>query len=454
MATSGSSIGDRARAFAAPGARVEWRPRVIQLIGGPRAGEEDRRGAAHAKTGALTIATETIAIDGAKAAELRWLRETLGFEIVREGLQGKVLLRAPEGGAKGVKAAFEGALALFRRGKVGAAHPNFIRAFRHMRRAAETAGAQWNLVNPGNPGVVGADVHARAAWTITSGIPDIRVAVLDEGVDSQHPALAPAIVAEHDAVDGHPHARPDADDAHGTACAGIIASRSTEARGLASRVSLVGVRIAKGDGGDGWIFDDFDTADAIDWAWEQGKADVLSNSWGGGPPVDVITRAFDRARTRGRKGKGCVIVVASGNDNGPVSYPATLPFVLAVGASNQWDERKSPTSKDKETWWGSNFGPELDLVAPGVKIVTTDIAGPRGYTNTDYVTDFNGTSSATPHVAAAAALILSERPGLTEANVRDLTKHAADRLAKRGVRDNQTGHGRLNCYGALWQARR
>src|SRR5205807_789004 len=136
----------------------------------------------------------------------------------------------------------------------------------------------------------------------------------------------------------------------GTACSGIILSRGNKFPGITA-CSLVAVRIAKGDGAGGWVFDDFATADAIDWSWKDGKADVLSNSWGGGPPVDAITNAFERARTKGRDGKGSVIAIAAGNSNGPINYPATLPEVLCVGASNEWDERKSKSSKDGENWW-------------------------------------------------------------------------------------------------------
>jgi thermitase len=95
---------------------------------------------------------------------------------------------------------------------------------------------------------------------------------------------------------------------------------------------------------------------------------------------------------------------------------------------------------------GSNFGPELSLLAPGVKIATTTING-------DHVTDFNGTSSATPHVAAAAALILSVKPDLKEGKVRAIITASADRLGKRR-RDNQFGSGRLNIFAALRLAHR
>lgn len=202
-----------------------------------------------------------------------------------------------------------------------------------------------------------------------------------------------------------------------------------------------------------WIFDDFDTADAIDWAWTNG-ADVLSNSWGGGPPVDVITNAFERARTKGRRGKGAVIVVAAGNDQAPVDYPGTLRWVLTVGASNQWDQRKTRASKDGEDWWGSNYGEALDLLAPGVRIATTDIRGSRGYETGKYTLTFNGTSAATPHVAAAAALMLSVVPSLTESRVREILVSTAERLPGQKEWSPQYGSGRLNVYAALRSARR
>ena len=149
-----------------------------------------------------------------------------------------------------------------------------------------------------------------------------------------------------------------------------------------------------------------------------------------------------------------MVAVATGNSDGPVTYPATLPDVLAVGASSPWDERKSRTSRDGETWWGSCFGPELSLLAPGVRIATTDIRGASGYGSGDFVTDFNGTSSATPHVAAAAALILSLVPALTEKKVRDAITASADRLAANGRWDRFVGWGRLNIFAALRLARK
>jgi subtilisin family serine protease len=337
---------------------------------------------------------------------------------------------------------------------VKAAHPNFLRVLQRPGPSSSGSTKQWALVNDGRPGCIGADVHALAAWTITKGSKEIRVAVLDEGVDTGHPYLRGAVVAERDFVDGNDLARPNGNDAHGTACAGIILSQSKKLLGLAPDVRLVAARIAKSDDRGFWVFDDFATADAIEWCWADAKADVLSNSWGGGPASDVITEAINEARERGRGGKGAVVVFAAGNSQAPVDFPGNLSGVLTVGASNQWDERKTTTSKDGETWWGSNYGNALDLLAPGVRIKTTDIRGARGYDKTLVTERFNGTSSATPHVAATAALMLAVKPALKEDQVREIIRTTADPLTRSGKPNRLVGHGRLNAYAALWAARR
>jgi subtilisin family serine protease len=290
---------------------------------------------------------------------------------------------------------------------------------------------------------------------MTRGDSEVRVAILDEGVDTTHPYLATAVAAEADFVDGNPDARPDGDDAHGTACAGIVMSRNNKVSGLAPDVSLVAVRIAKSDAQGFWIFDDFATADAIDWSWDPAAAAVLSCSWGGGPPVPVVTRAVQRAVTSGRGGRGSVVVAAAGNDQQPsVNYPASIPEVFAVGASNQWDKRKSRTSEDGETNWGSNYGARLRLMAPGVGIATTDISGPRGYTRKQTTDRFNGTSSATPFVAATAGLMISVNPNLSATRVSELLAATADPLTASAGWSRYTGYGRVNAYAALRAARR
>jgi thermitase len=417
---------------------------------------EDRTLVMPVKAGETTvIPTETVAIDQPRKSDLQFLRSKYGMVEVEEGSHGKVLMRAPDNAEDPVGHAAEAALALHERGGPSAAHPNFVRVVQRTPvPTATTDKSQWGLDNDGEPGVVGADVGALAAWTMTKGVGSVRVAILDEGVDTSHPYLEPAVVAEADFVDGNPTAMPDGDDAHGTACAGIVVSRNTKVSGLAPGVSLVAARIAKSDAQDVWIFDDFATADAIDWCWDDARADVLSNSWGGGPPVPVITRAFDRARRRGRGGRGAVVVVAAGNAQREVDYPGNLPDVVTVGASNQWDKRKTRTSEDGETNWGSNFGAALDVMAPGVKITTTDISGPHGYSASQTTGTFNGTSSATPFVAATAALMLSANPELAEGRVAELLRQTADSLGSSKKHDTYTGYGRVNSYAAVRAARR
>ena len=385
--------------------------------------------------GAITLVTETIIAEGLRQADLAAAKNA-GATVVEEALDGKMLLRVDS-----VERVFDVVELLLAR-EVGSVTPNFIR---RVGRPARSAAAlqEWALKKIG----------VAKAWQTTKGKSTIRVAVLDEGVDTAHPALKPAVFAERDFIGGNGNsAMPDGDDAHGTACAGIVLSRSTTFPGVAPRCSLIAVRIAMGDGMDGWVFDDFATADAIDWSWRQG-ADVLSNSWGGGAPSDAISRAFGRARTQGRNGKGALVVIAATNAQRPIPFPGNLPGYITVGASTPNDERKTKTSSDGESWWGSNFGPALSLLAPGVFIWTTDISGGHGYDSGDFTKTFNGTSSATPHVAGAIALMLSANPALSAPTVRNLLTQSAKRLQGQTGWTPELGWGRLDVAMAVAAAK-
>lgn len=299
------------------------------------------------------------------------------------------------------------------------------------------------------------------AWNLVEGCPEVKIAILDEGVDTLHEDLAAAIVGSYDAVDNDTYQEPNPWDGHGTACAGLAAAIPGNAlgiRGIGGGCSILAVRIAfsKSEGGN-WVSRDSWIQRAIDWAWQNG-ADVISNSWGGGLPSTGIRNAFDRARSTGRNGKGCVIVAAAGNDNGPVCFPATLPGVLTVSASNEYDEPKTPSSRDGENWWGSNYGPEVDVAAPGVHNATTDITGEKGYnkaTKGNYHYSFNGTSSSTPIVAGAAGLMLCANRNLTESQVRKILLDTADKVGPEPYthgRNDRMGYGRLNVVGAVRSA--
>jgi hypothetical protein len=318
---------------------------------------------------------------------------------------------------------------------------------------------QWPLNNIGqNGGKIDADLDVPEAWCKTTGDATIIVAVIDEGVDLGHPDLLANFVVGYDATD-QPSGdtaggqEPSSDDAHGTCCAGIIAAASDNDEGIsgiAPGVSMMPVRIGYGNGlgdlmtSDAWI------ADGINWAWMNG-ADVLSNSWGGGTPSDTITNAIKNAKNNGRGGLGCVVLFAAGNDDGTVIYPASLKAVVAVGASSPCDQRKNTKSCDGELGWGSNYGLDLDVMAPGVQILTTDISGAAGYVTGDYMTNFNGTSAACPHAAGAVALMLSANPNLTQKQARELLAASADDLSAPGW-DKLTGYGRVNAKRAVNKA--
>ncbi len=310
--------------------------------------------------------------------------------------------------------------------------------------------SQWNLNK----------IRAPQAWEISRGNPAISVAIIDEGCDMSHEDLNYKLPG-YDAYTGDSNPQPNANDAHGTACGGVAAMRSNNARGgagVAPDCKVMPIRIAQGVGGGFWDTTDAKVADGIRKAVDAPRsADVLSNSYSVGPST-VVTNAFRYAQTNGRGGKGCPMAAAAGNGNIlGVIYPArlspTIPGMLAVSASNEWDQRKSKTSLDGENWWGSNFGPEIDVAAPGVHIYASDIMGGAGYSGGNYVPNFNGTSSATPHVAGLMALILSVDPDLRSWEVEDIIKLTADDLGP-GGRDQEFGFGRINCRRALEAASR
>ena len=149
-----------------------------------------------------------IIVEGAKQHDIAFAKSE-GAVVVEEGRAGKVLLRARDG----VEHSFSLVRKLSARA-LDAVTPNFLRVV--SKQAAQVANPAWAHAKIGVP----------AAWKISKGSPRIRVAVLDEGVDTTHPALKPAVVAQRDLSGETVHsALPSGNDAHGTACAGIIVSR-------------------------------------------------------------------------------------------------------------------------------------------------------------------------------------------------------------------------------------
>jgi len=331
---------------------------------------------------------------------------------------------------------------------------------------------QWEHKNTGSPiqynGLPGADMNVQQAWAISTGA-GIKVAVLDEGVDTGHADLKANLLQGYDCISGTANpgdGRPlSPARAHGTNCTGIIAAVANNnigIAGIAPDSKIIPINLAAANGS---FTSESNIAGGFDYAWQHG-ADVISNSWGGGSPSDIIDDAISRAVTLGRGGKGTVVLFASGNNNAGIGYPASNPNVISVGGVNMCGQRKSPSSCDGEGW-GASYGTGLDVVAPCVKIISTDISGSGGYNTAagaagDYFFTFNGTSSATPGAAGVVALILSANNNLTATQVRSVLENTCDKLPgysyglaadqPNGTWNNETGHGRVNAFNAVQTA--
>jgi len=319
---------------------------------------------------------------------------------------------------------------------------------------------QWGLKNTGQYGsaYTGIDIKAEQAWTLATGT-GIKTAIFDHGFEMNHPDLAGNNFGTgFDAINASPPSVVRGN--HGTACAGIagaVQNNSLGTSGVAPTTQLMSISI-------NLVFADtpLQLASGFNWARTNG-ADVISNSWGGYAPSTIITDAITDAINLGRGGKGCVVVFAAGNENNTtIRYPGSaLPDVLVVGAMSPCGQRKSPTSCDGEGW-GSCYGTQLDVVAPGVKMATTDRQGSSGYTLTDYNLAFNGTSSACPVVAGVCALILSANPCLTSQEVRDIIELTSQKVGgysytttagrPNGTWNNEMGYGLVNAYAAVQMA--
>ena len=342
---------------------------------------------------------------------------------------------------------------------------------------------QWALENEGTPiqysGTVGADMEISDAWDITTGSPEIKVAVLDSGTDTNHVDLKPNLLPGFDATGGGSEGYPNTDysnDAHGTACAGIVAAVGDNDEGVAGvaydcKIIPVKIFYYIAFGGDVIPFTSSEAGtDGIIWAVNDAKADVLSNSWGvRESEMDIL--GIDTAMSNmviaenyanGRDGKGVPMLFSSGNEYDPFSiWPASYSKTISVGASSMCDELKSPGDCSPESW-GSNHGANLDVTAPGVKVLTTDMSGTLGYNgfmDNNYAF-FNGTSAACPNAAGVMALILSVNPEISANDARAILSVTAEQVggydydipATYGTKSFEMGYGRVNGFEAVYYA--
>jgi len=323
----------------------------------------------------------------------------------------------------------------------GAAEPDFLTEPDLHCVTDPLFSSQWNLSN----------TNWCEARSVSTGCSSVIVAVLDEGIELNHPDFANISSTSFDTESGTSPSQVRG--SHGTACAGIIGATNNNVgiAGIAPNITLMSIsnsfaatpnsRQARADG--------------INFAWQHG-ASIISNSWSSTVQYQIIDDAIQNAVTLGRNGLGTIIFFSTGNNNSStIEYPSNNANVIAVGATN--------TSNGRASY--SNYGSGLDLVAPGDNIYTTDRQGTAGYntasgTSGNYTSTFNGTSAACPQAAAAMALILSVNPNLTLAQARAVLETTTDKHTgytfnsnvsgqPNGTWNNNLGYGKINIGRAL-----
>jgi subtilisin family serine protease len=271
----------------------------------------------------------------------------------------------------------------------------------------------------GLPGIAGADVSATAAWDITHGN-DLVIAVLDSGIDP-HPELAGRILPGINVPDGNTVTVDECN--HGTHVAGIIAAAGNNGSGMAGlawNARLLPVVVVNGCTGF-----EANVASGLIWAVDNG-ARIVNMSLQFYAFNPIFEQAVQYAHAQ-----GALMVAASGNNgNTNVAAPARWNQTIAVAATDNRDERAT----------FSNFGPEIDLAAPGVSVWS--LSGQTSYTYK------SGTSMAAPHVSGAAALLWAYNPSLTRDQVRAFLQLGAQDLGDPGT-DILFGSGRLDIAASL-----
>ncbi len=269
-------------------------------------------------------------------------------------------------------------------------------------------------------------VRVADAWQRSTGA-GVTVAVIDTGVDASHPDLAGQVLPGADFVTDTQGVSTDP-NGHGTHVAGTIAALTGNGVGVsavAPAAKILPVRVLGADGS-GWTSD---IASGIVYAADHG-ANVINMSLGGSGKDSAMSNAIAYARS-----KGVTVVAAAGNSRAsgsPVSYPGADEGVIAVAATDSADKVASY----------SNQGSYVDVAAPGSSILSTVPVASGSYAI------YNGTSMASPHVAAVAALVKAYNPALTPDGVEKALESSAVDLGTAG-KDNDYGYGRIDAVAAL-----
>jgi subtilisin family serine protease len=296
-----------------------------------------------------------------------------------------------------------------------------------MEVMADEYGNDWGIARIGSRLVHEGNVAPEIGPLAGAGV---RVAVIDTGIDYNHPDLAAVYAGGYDFVNNDPD--PYDDQYHGTHCAGTIAAslNGFGVVGVAPEASLYGLKVLSSTGSGSYSY----VISALDWCVAN-QIQVASLSLGSsGDPGSQVRDAFNRAYNAG------IVVVSSAGNSGAgtdtVGYPAKYDSVIAVGSTTQSDSRSS----------FSSTGPAVEVAAPGSSILSTYPGNSYAY--------LSGTSMACPHVSGVAALLLSG--GVADANgngqvnddVRLALQVTAEDLGPTG-RDNDFGFGLVDAAAAV-----
>jgi len=266
-------------------------------------------------------------------------------------------------------------------------------------------------------------IELNNAWGLEKGSADVTIAVLDSGIDLEHPDLKQNIIPGYDFVNDDSAAWDD--NGHGTAIAGVIGAIGNNSQGIAGvdwQSKLMPLKVVDGDG----VGTYYDVAQGIIYAADH-NARIINLSIGGYAYSYALKDAVDYALE-----KGCVLVAAVGNDGIDVPmYPAAYEGVIGAAATDSQDRI------DKN----SNYGDFVDLAAPGLSIYTTEPEGRYGYNS--------GSSLACSHTAGLIGLILSSQPSLSRDRVEGILYNSSDYIRE----DKSYGRGRINAYRALLAAK-
>ncbi|MDQ3327455.1 MAG: S8 family serine peptidase, partial [Chloroflexota bacterium] len=274
-------------------------------------------------------------------------------------------------------------------------------------------------------------IQAPRGWSIARGSTKVKIAIVDSGVDFRHPDLRYRYAGGRDFVNND--GTPEDGHGHGTHVAGIATATGNNSVGIAGvgwYTKILGVKVlnSRGEGTDSAV------SRGIRWSADNGAA-VINLSLGGPGYSQTLADAVSYAQR-----KGALLVAAAGNEGANVAtYPASLPGVVGVAATNRYDTDA----------WYSNFGSYVDISAPGGAgnpsrsqdgIYSTLPGNRYGYAD--------GTSMASPFVAGAAAVIKGKYPWMNAAKLWERLRVGADDIGVSG-KDVYSGYGRLNLFRSL-----